>query len=339
MTVVVTGASGHVGANLVRGLLARGRSVRVLIRKDRRAIQGLDVEDREGDVCDPASLRRAFEGADVVYHAAAHISILSSEWPLLESVNIIGTRNVVDACLASGVRRLVHFSSIHAICEEPLETPVDETHPLVDSQNCPHYDRSKAAGEREVQRGIERGLDVVILNPTSIIGPHDYKPSHVGEVLLSLAQGKMPAVVEGGFDWVDVRDIVEGAIRAEEKAAAGSRFLLSGHWVSVQYLAGTVAEITGVPAPRFVCPMWLGRVGAPAATAFARLSGKRPLFTSASLRALNSHRRISHERATRDLDYHPRPFDETVADALQWFVATGRLAPRSPRSKPNGTAR
>lgn len=325
MTVVVTGAAGHVGANLMRALLAQGRPTRALVHVDRRALERLDVEVIEGDICDPESLLDAFDGADVVYHLAADISLLKDQWPLLESVNVIGTQNVVKACLRCGVRRLVHFSSIHAMTQEPIDIPVDESRPLVESQHYPPYDRSKAAGEKEVHKGIEMGLDAIIINPTAIIGPHDYQLSHFGEALLALANGKLPALVAGGFDWVDVRDVIEGAMRAEERALTGAKYLLSGHWVSLRDLAALVEEITSVPAPSFVCPMWLARISAPIVTAFDRLAGKRPLYTSISLRALRSNRHISHEKATCELDYHPRPFRETLIDTLQWFEETGQL--------------
>jgi dihydroflavonol-4-reductase len=336
VAVVVTGAAGLVGGNLVRALLARellsreqlarGRPVRALVHRDRRALEGLDVEIVEGDIRDPASLRRAFDRAEAVYHVAAYISLSMRDWPLLESVNVLGTRNVVEACLHCGVRRLIHFGSIHALVQEPLDVPVDESRPLVESRHYPPYDRSKAAGEKEVRRGIERGLDAVIVNPTGMIGPYDFRPSHFGQVLLALGQGRLPALVAGGFDWVDVRDVVAGAMRAEEHAPAGARYLLSGHWASLSELAGLVAEVTGAPVPRLVFPMWMARVGVPFGTHFTRLDGEHPLYTSVSLRALRSNRRISHRRATRDLDYRPRPLRETLADTFRWFAETGRLA-------------
>ncbi|MFC2018834.1 NAD-dependent epimerase/dehydratase family protein [Chloroflexota bacterium] len=325
MTVVVTGASGHVGANLVRALLDRGRPVRTLVHTNRQALAGLNVEIAEGDIHNPESLHKAFDGAEVVYHLVATISLLMDSCPLLERVNVIGTRNVVEACLRSGVRRLVHFSSIHALRQEPLETAVDESRPLVDSPRCPPYDRSKAAGEIEVRRGMERGLDAVIISPTAIIGPHDYRPSHFGRILLDLACGQLPGLVDGGFDWVDARDIASGAIRAEEIAPTGAKYLLSGHWVSLCDLAEMVAAITGTAAPRFVCPIWLARAGAPIVTAFNRLAGKRPLYTSMAIKTLCGNRSISHDRATRELGYEPRPLQETLTDTLEWFAATGKL--------------
>jgi len=325
MTVVVTGASGHVGANLIRTLLAQGRPTRALLHTNRQAIEGLDIEVIEGDICDLESLCATFNGAEVVYHLAANISLSMDSWPLLESVNVTGTRNVVEACLRCRVCRLIHFSSIHALVQEPISIPIDESRSLVESPDCPPYDRSKAAGEKEVYKGIERGLDAIIINPTAIIGPYDYQPSHFGEVLLALAKGKLPALVAGGFNWVDVRDVVEGVLRAERWGPPGAKYLLSGHWVSLRDLALMVAEATGVTAPSFVCPMWLARIGTPIITAFNRIAGRRPLYTSVSLRALCSNRNISHERATRELDYHPRPFQETLIDTLRWFEETGQL--------------
>jgi dihydroflavonol-4-reductase len=319
LTVAVTGAAGHVGANLVRALLDKGQQTRVLVREDQRAIKGLDVEVIKGNICDPGSLVDAFDGAEVVYHLAAHISIFKDKWPLLESVNVIGTRNVVEACLRCRVRRLVHFSTIYTMTPKPTGTMLNE------SQYYPPYDRSKAAAEREVHQGIERGLDGIIISPTAIIGPHDYKPSHLGEALLRMANGRLPALVAGGFDWVDVRDVVQAALQAEERAPTGARYILSGHWVSLPDLAKLVAEITGVAAPGFVCPTWLARVGAPFITGFDRLAGRRPLYTSVSLKTLCSNRSISHQKASRELGYHPRPFRETIVDTLQWFKKTGQL--------------
>jgi dihydroflavonol-4-reductase len=323
MTVIVTGASGHLGANLVRALLAQGRTVRALIHHERRGIGGLDVEVVQGDVRDLDSLRRAFAGVEVVYHAAARIAVSAD--PLVEAINVGGTRNVVEACLRADVRRLIHLSSIHALQQEPLDQPLDEDRPLVDPARAAPYDRSKAAAEGEVRAGIAQGLDAVILNPTAMIGPHDAYPSHVGQALISLCGGRMPALVAGGFDWVDVRDVAQGALRAEERADTGARYLLSGRWASVRELAGIVAELSGVRAPWFVCPTWLARAVAPLAVAWARLKDGRPLFTPFSVRTLRSNRQISHARAARDLGYAPRPLDETLADTLHWFCEAGYL--------------
>ncbi|OGO00927.1 MAG: hypothetical protein A2Y90_02285 [Chloroflexi bacterium RBG_13_52_12] len=325
MTVLITGAAGHIGANLVRAFIEKGRPTRCLVHVNCQAIDGLDTEKVDGDIRNVDSLCRAFEGVEVVYHLAASISLSMAGWPQLEEINVNGTRNVVEACLRTGVRRLVHFSSIHALVQEPLNIPVDETRPLVDSTKFPPYDRSKAAGEREVRLGIEKGLDAVIIYPTAVLGPHDYQPSYLGEALLAMAKGKLPALVTGGYDWVDARDVVAGALAAEEKAPTGASYLLSGHWVSMCDIAAAIEEITGAASSRLVCPLWVARIGALVFQGMSKLNGKRPLYTTVSLRALNSNRHISHERAARELGYQPRPFRETLEDTLRWFRDNGQL--------------
>jgi dihydroflavonol-4-reductase len=319
MITLVTGASGHIGGNLVRALLAEGRAVRALVRDDTRAIDGLEVERVRGDILDPETLVPAMRGAEVVYHLAGHISVGGDPGGVMGRTNGVGTRNVVDACLRAGVRRLVHFSSIHALSPEPVDEIVDETRPLVDERRSVSYDATKAQGEREVLAGVERGLDAVTLNPGAVIGPHDYKLSRVGEVVLDLCRRRLPALVEGGFSWVDVRDVVQGALAAEARGQSGERYLLTGHWLSAVELGDVVQEVTGIPRPRFVAPMWLAVAGAPFVTAYSRLVGKRPRYTLDSLYAIRHHRYVSHQKAADELGYAPRPIHETIADTVEWF--------------------
>jgi dihydroflavonol-4-reductase len=321
----VTGASGHIGNNLVRELLAEGKKVRALLHVNRSNIESLGAEIIPGDICHPESLHRAFEGADVVYHLAARISLASNDYPVLEPINVTGVKNVVQACIDCGVRRLVHFSSIHAFIQESIGKPIDETCPLVEPKNCPPYDRTKAAGEKIVYDAIKRGLNTIVISPTAVIGPYDYEPSFLGEALLNLARGKMPALVAGGFDWVDVRDVVKGAITAEKKAPTGAKYLLSGQFASVCDLAAMVEEIMGTPAPKMVMPKWLAFVGAPFMAGFAKMTGKRPLYTSASIRALRAGQDVSHDKAARELGYAPRPLRQTIVDTFNWFHENGYL--------------
>ncbi|MFL7810282.1 MAG: NAD-dependent epimerase/dehydratase family protein [Anaerolineae bacterium] len=324
--VVVTGAAGHLGACLVRALQARGQEVRALVHRDRRALDGLDVEVSAADVTDPISLRRAFAYADIVYHTAAYISISMGESQKLHEINVLGTRNVVEACLRCGVRRLVHVSSIEALECEPLSTPVDESRPLIQGGSSAPYACSKAASERQVREGMDRGLDAVILYPTALIGPYDYRQGFPNAGLLAICEGRLWALVEGGFDWVDVRDVAEGILRAAERAPAGARYILSGHWASLHDLAELAHEVTGAPVPRLVFPMWIARIGAPFAAAACRLTGRRPLYTSAALIPLSGNRHISHVRATRELGYRPRPLRQSVVETLRWFENQGVLA-------------
>jgi dihydroflavonol-4-reductase len=325
MTIVITGAAGHLGNNLVRALLARGQRPRVLLHRDRNEFDRLGVEIAEGDVLEPDSLFRAFEGADVVYHVAGRVSVSTSDWAETEALNIVGTRNVVEACLRCGVRRMVHFSSIHALKDHAYHGMVDESRPLVDTRRAGPYAFTKARGEKEVQGGIERGLDAVILRPTAAIGPYDYRPSHFGEALVAIAKGKWPALVTGGFDWVDARDVAEGAILAATRGSAGGRYIISGHWVSVAELGRTIAELRGIRAPSVIFPLWVAGIAAPLAPPFYRLLGQRAIFTSVTVDALRSHRNISGALAARELGYEPRPFRQTIADTLAWFEDNGYL--------------
>lgn len=322
-TTVVTGAAGHVGANLVRALLAHGKHVRALVHHHQQALEGLDVEIVGVDITDLDSLRCAFAGADSVFHTAGYVSISMHEWQHLEAVNLLGTRNVVDACLQCGVQRLAHFSSVETLLSQPSAGLVDESCSLAPARIYPPYARSKAAGEREVRRALARGLDAVILYPSAILGPHDFRLGFPNAGLLALSDGRLWALVDGGFDWVDVRDVVAGALAAMERAPAGGRYVLSGHWASLRDLADLVGQNTGTPKSRPIFPMWLARIGAPFSVAWSRLTGNRPLYTSAALKPLCGEYRISHARATRDLGYHPRPLDETVRETLQWFQDTG----------------
>jgi dihydroflavonol-4-reductase len=326
MIVAVTGASGHLGANLVRALLKENKTVRALVNTNRQALDGLKIDVIKIDVRDAYSLYKAFSGVEVVYHLAGVISLSTNDWKNVEAINVLGTHNVVDACLQCGVKRMIHFSSIHAIEQNPIDKVLDEKSPLVDSKDCPPYDRSKAAAEKEVRQGIEQGLDGVILNPTAIIGPWDSQPSFLGSALLAMAQGRMPALVPGGFDWVDARDVAAAAIKAEHKAPTGAKYILGGHWATVQDLAKIVEDLTGIPGPRLIVPTWLAKTGAPLVTAINQITRNRPIYTAVSIRALNGcNRNISHERATRELDFHPRQLEETISDTLHWFQDHGML--------------
>ena len=189
---VVTGASGHIGGNLVRALLAEGRAVRCLVRKDRRALEGLDVETVEGDIFDPGSLRRLMKGAGTVFHLAGRISIAGAEGGLVEKTNVGGVQNIVEACLDAGVDRLVHVSSIHAFDTHPNDVMIDETRALALGPEHMPYDRSKARGQTVVLEAAAKGLNAVVVNPGAVVGPFDFKVSRMGEVFLDIALSRLP---------------------------------------------------------------------------------------------------------------------------------------------------
>jgi dihydroflavonol-4-reductase len=320
----VTGATGHVGANLVRALLEDGRRVRAINRTRGPALDGLDVEFFAVDVLDAHALRRAFEGVDVVYHLAALISVAGDRDGHVRATNVDGVRNAANAALDAGVRRFVHCSSIHAF---DLDRPgvVTEDSPRARGAHLPPYDRSKAEGEVELQRVVERGLDAVITNLTAVLGPYDFGPSRMGAVLLALARRRLPALVVGGFDWVDVRDACTGMIAAEAKGRTGENYLIAGHRLPIVDVAALAEAATGVRAPRFVAPMWLAQATAPAGLWWSRLRRSDPLFTPESLHALRKDPVVSTTKAAQELGYEARPLRDTVADSYAWFRARGLL--------------
>ena len=320
MRVLVTGASGFVGLNLVRSLLAEGHAVRCLTRGPAPGLDGLAVERVTGDTTAPEGLPEAFAGIEVVFHLAALIQVGAVDEGPLFRTNVEGPRNVAAACLAAGVRRMVHCSSIHALYDHPLYAPVDETRALALSDDCQPYARSKAEGELQVLEAVARGLDAVICNPTAVLGPHDLRPSHLGELLILLHQRRMPALIDAAYDWVDVRDVAGGLLAAAREGRRGERYLLSGHRASVQDLAALTERFTGVPAPRLVAPMALARLGAPFVAAWARLRGTRPLYSPQALEVLRGNGDISHAKASRELGYRPRPLEETIRDFFAWYL-------------------
>jgi dihydroflavonol-4-reductase len=333
MKAVVTGAAGHLGGNLVRALLAQGAQVRALVHHDRRALDGLDVEITQAGLDDPAALQRAFAGADIVFHLASLISLRRRDRALVERVNVQGARHVVEACLAAGAGRLVYAGSIEALDPRPHDQPVSERRPLLSAPGVSPYAWSKAEAERVVQAGIARGLDAVIITPTAIVGPYDFKPSHFGQALIGLANGRLPALVGSGFNWVDARDVAEGAILTAANARAGAKYLLGGTWASVGEIAALAAAITGARPPRLTAPLWLARFGAPFCTAWADLTGTRPLYTLVTLDALGHYPRVSCAKAKRDLGYRPRPLFDTLLDTYRWLEEAGFL--RRPLALPD----
>jgi dihydroflavonol-4-reductase len=331
--VLVTGAAGHLGNNVVRELLARGRTVRILEHVESASLDGLDVEKRRGDILDRQSLDGACDDVDVVYHFAALVSIVPAHDPRVIRTNTLGTKNVVDACLAHGVRRLVHASSVHALAPGGSNGVTDEASAPNLGRGATSYDRSKAEGEAEVRAGIARGLDAVIVNPTAVIGPHDYFPHLAGRALIDMYLGKLPMSVAGGFNWVDARDVAMGALAAEARGRAGERYLLSGHWASIPGIAAMMEEATGRQGPRLVAPLWLARLGVPYIAALAALTRSQPLYTAPALRALSEHRECSNAKARRELGFAPRPLKRTIADTFRFYAEAGLLELGAKRGK------
>jgi len=308
------------------------------VRSDRRALEGLPVETVEGDIWDQGALSRLLEGAGTLFHLAGRISIVGAEGGLVERTNVDGVRGVVQACLAAGVRRLVHVSSIHAFQSEPSDQVIDETRPLALSPEHMVYDRSKARGQLEVLEGVKKGLEAVIVNPGAVVGPNDFKPSRMGEVFLDIYHRRLPALLDGGYNWVDARDVAAGALAAERQGRTGECYLLTGHWVHICEVSALIGRMTGRRTPMLATPLWLALLASYGSLAWGKLRGRTPKFTPGAVRSIQMHRSISHAKATRELGYKPRPFEETVRDTLAWFAEAGMLEEpfTAPEASPAG---
>lgn len=325
--IVITGATGHIGNVLTRELLAKGKKVRTVIPpfEDISPLKRLDVEKVEGDVRDINSLIQAFKGAEIVYHLAGIVSILPGKKELLYQINVKGTANVVEACLKSEVQRLVYTSSIHAIAEPPHGVVINETFPFDPDMTLGEYSKSKALATQEVFKGVERGLDAVIVCPTGVIGPHDYKISEMGKLIIDFIQKRLKAYIEGAYDFVDVRDVAIGHILAAEEGKSGESYILSGEQITVNNLLQILEEISDVRAPSFKIPVELARVIAAITFPYYSLTKTKPLFTSYSIDVLTSNSLVSCEKARQELGFSSRSIRESIVDALQWFKENDRL--------------
>ncbi len=326
--ILVTGGTGHIGNVLVRELLAKGEKVRVLVLPgdNLSPLEGLDFERLEGDILDLKSLKRAFSGVSAVYHLAGMITIMPGKNEQLFQVNVQGTRNVVQACLEAGVQRLVYTSSIHAIARTPHGVVIDESVPFDPESTLGVYDRSKSMATLAVLDAVKQGLDAVIVCPTGVIGPYDFRHSEMGTLIYSCVNSKVQFCIQGAYDFVDVRDVARGMILACENGHKGESYILSGERITIKSVIDTVGEVTGTALACLNVPLWMARGVAFVAPTFYRLTRRKPHLTPYSLHTVTGNSVISREKARRELGYDPRSIRESIADTVRWFVESRKKA-------------
>lgn len=319
MKIGITGANGFVGANLIRKLLREKYSLRALQFTNHKALDGLTVEIVKGDVNKPETLEKFCDGLDAVIHLAGKVSIGGDSFAELYKTNVVGTQNLVKACKKAGVKRFIHFSSIHALDNSPLDKVMDEKRALATQSNIP-YEHTKSIGEEWVLKQQEANFDVIVLNPTAMIGPNDFKPSLMGQLFIQIAEGKIRALVPGGYNWVDVRDVCDAAIHAIKKGKGGERYILSGTWKSVVDFIQLINKELGKESVLPVLPFWVAHIGIPFIYFWSKITRTRPLYTSESLRILKmGNKKINHSKASKELGFGPRPLTESIRDTLDWL--------------------
>jgi dihydroflavonol-4-reductase len=322
---LVTGATGFVGSAVARRLLRDGHHVRVLVRatSDRRNLQGLDVHVVEGDLTMAASLLPACDGCDALFHVAADYRLWTPEPEQLYRTNVEGTRAILEAAGHVGIPRIVYTSSVATLGIPKDGSPGDESTPVALTDMIGHYKRSKFLAEQVASGFAAEGLPIVIVNPSTPIGPRDVKPTPTGRIVRDALAGRLPAYVDTGLNVVHVDDVAEGHWLAFQRGVVGERYILGGFDLSLRDILLEIADIAGRSPPKWRLPHAVVMPVAYAAEAWARLTGTSPVATVEEVRMSKKRMFFSSAKAIRDLGYVPRPARQALEDAVQWFRQHG----------------
>jgi dihydroflavonol-4-reductase len=328
MKALVTGATGFVGAAVARALSSAGWQVRVLVRggSDRSNLGALPVDVVEGDLADPNSLERALEGCAGLFHVAADYRLGARDPAPLYRTNVDGTRNILNAARTVGVPRIVYTSSVATIGIPSDGSPGEERTPVALSNMIGHYKRSKYLAEEVAREAVQSGMSVVIVNPSTPVGPGDIKPTPTGQLVLDAARGRMPAYVDTGLNVVHVDDVAAGHLLAFERGRAGERYILGGEDMTLQTILAQIAQLVGRTPPRVRLPYAAVLPVAYLAEGFAKISGRSGRVTLEGVRMSRKRMFFSSAKAASELGYRWRPPLEAFEDAVRWFRERGLLS-------------
>lgn len=331
MRVALTGATGLVGANLVAALNEQGHSVRATRRatSDTSNLDGMSVDWVEATLGDAAGLTAAFEGAEWVFHCAAAVGIKRRAEPWMVEANVEGTRNVIAACRAAGVRRLLHCSSTVAVGLGHGGAPAHEGSPwnLAEAGLDDGYATTKRGAEELVRAEVAKGLDAVIVNPGYMFGPYDSRPSS-GKLLLDVVRRAVPGYSAGRNSFVDVRDVVSGMLAAADRGRRGERYILAGHNLGYGEIFQRIAQVAGTRPLARAIPRWIASIPARFGDLQESLLGQEPLLNSNTIAWGYEPRFVfSSDKARRELGYALRPIEEGISAALAWFRRAEMVGP------------
>lgn len=326
---MITGANGHLGNTLIRQLLARKQRVRGLILPEETGLlEG--VEYVQGDIRDPYSLERFFDGIQgyevIVIHTAGIVDIAEKVSPALYEVNVVGTRRLLSACLNHSIKRLVYVSSVHALPEKGHFHVLQEVRHFSPDSVVGGYAKTKAEATQAVLDAVACGLDAVIVHPSGILGPYDTSRNHLVQLVSDYIHGHLPACVRGGYDFVDVRDVAQGCLAAADFGRTGECYILSNRHYEIKELLGMIRSLQGgkkLPS----LPLWMAKIATPFIELDAKRRHRRPLYTRYSLYTLQSNDKFSHDKATKELGYHPRDLYQTLADTIAWMKGKRKEIP------------
>jgi dihydroflavonol-4-reductase len=329
MKTLITGATGFIGSAVLRQLIVAGHDVRALIRQksDRRNIAGLPVEVVYGDLTDRQSLDHGMKGCSTLFHVAADYRLWVLKPEEMYEVNVVGTRNIMYAALNAGIKRVVYTSSVATLGLTPDGSPADEETPVSLKDMIGHYKRSKFMAEAEVKRlADERGLPVVIVNPSTPVGPRDIRPTPTGRIIVDAASGRMPAYVDTGLNLVHVDDVAIGHLLALEHGKRGDRYILGGQNLTLKEIICGIAAITRQTPPNIRLPHLVVFPIAYVSEVWARLVSRRePRVTLNGVRLARKKMFFSIEKARCSIGFNPRPVEGALRDAVAWFRENGYI--------------
>jgi dihydroflavonol-4-reductase len=325
MKTLVTGATGFLGSHVARALAGRGENVRVLVRpsSDLRALEGLGAERFAGDLRDRASLAGALDGVQCVFHVAADYRLWARDPREIHESNVTGTQNLLDAARRVGVEKFVYTSTVATIAV-PREghLPNEET-PSSVKEMIGHYKRSKFEAERCALRAAEAGLPVVIVNPTTPVGPGDWKPTPTGKIIVDFLNGRMPGYVDTGLNFVPVEDCARGHLLAAERGRVGERYILGGCNLTLKQMLDILSSTSGRPAPRWKFPYVLAYAAGYMDTGVSRLLGREPRIPLEGVRMARHKMFVDASKAGRDLGFAPGPVEAALERAVAWYESNG----------------
>jgi dihydroflavonol-4-reductase len=324
MTTLVTGAAGFLGSHVTRQLVARGDTVRVLMRpsSNNRAISDLSLEYMTGDLRDAASLERAMSGIKRVFHVAADYRLWAKNPQEIYDSNVGGTKNLLAAASSAGVEQLIYTSTVATIAVDRAELPNESTDAKLDEM-IGHYKRSKWMAEQEVLQVARAGFPAIVAMPTTPVGPWDWKPTPTGKIILDFLNGKMPGYVETGLNFVGVEECAAGHLQVSERGKIGERYLLGAENLTLKGLLDVLAGITGLPAPGMKIPHGLALGVAYVESAFSRLIGKEPQIPVEGVKIAQHKMFVDCSRAERELGFRPGPVVAALGRAVRWYQANG----------------
>jgi dihydroflavonol-4-reductase len=332
MTTLVTGATGFVGNHVVRQLVSSGHSVRVLVRKNSnlQLLDGLDVEPVEGDLRGAESLDRAMRGIRQVFHVAADYRLWARNPSEIYETNVEGARLLFDAAGRAGVKRVVYTSTVATIAvpSHGENLPNEETHAALD-QMIGHYKRSKFLAELEASKAVAAGVPIVIVNPTTPVGPGDWKPTPTGRIIVDFLNGKMPAYVDTGLNVVDVEDVAAGHLLAAASGRIGERYILGGRNMTLKQILDSLSKITGRSAPRVRIPHAVALVAGYADEWFSRLTGRVPHIPVEGVKMSRHRMFVESDKAEKEFGYKPGPVEAALERAVRWYETFGYIRGRA----------